>query len=301
MSETFLVPPGGGTVVWMGQNQITIKATAEQTGHKFGLVEMLVAPGAGPAPHRHLREEEAFFILEGEITFYLPTGAYHAKAGCFLRVPRGHIHSFHNETDAPARLLMFIIPGGLEGYFSEVGLPAPPSASLPMTKFIERVLTTAPFYGMEYSFSGDVTKIALPGHRLDPFQGEQFSILGEDATLLADSAQTDGQYNLMINRALPGAGIPRHYHGNEDETLYILEGKATLILPDGAEKTIEAGTLFHSPKGTPHAWYNRADCPLTILVLTTPGGCDNFFCEIDGVSPPEAVQTIAARYHITFL
>jgi quercetin dioxygenase-like cupin family protein len=300
MSETFLIPPGGGTLVWMGQNQTIIKATAAQTCRKFGLVEMTVAPGAGPAPHHHLREEEAFFILEGEITFYLPTGAYHAGAGCFLRVSRGQIHSFHNETDKPARLLMFIIPGGLEGYFAEVGLPAPPSASLPMTKFIERVLTTAPFFGMEYCFSGDFAKIALPGHYLEPFRGDRLRILGDEAIILADSAQTNGQYNLIVHRALPGAGIPPHRHNNEDEAFYILEGEITLLLPDGTETTAGAGAFFFSPKGTLHAWYNRADCPLTMLVLTTPGGFDNFFCEIDGVSSPEAVLNIASRYNIAF-
>lgn len=301
MSETYLVPPGGGPLVWMGQNQTILKATAAQTCHKFGLVEMIVAPGAGPSPHRHLREEEAFFILEGEVTFYLTTGAYHAGTGCFIRVPRGHIHSFHNETDKPARLLMFMVPGGLEGYFAEVGLPAPPSASLPMTKFIERVLTTAPFFGMEYCFSGDVGKTALPGHQLDPFRGERLRIMGDEAILLADTAQTNGQYNLILNRAMPGAGVPPHRHGNESEAFYILEGEATLLLPDGSEAIASAGSFFYSPRGTTHAWYNRADSPLTMLVLTTPGGFDNFFCEADGLESPEEIMRIAARYNIAFL
>ncbi len=301
MSETFLVPSGCGTVVWMLQNQTIIKATAAQTGHKFGLIEMTVAPGFGPALHRHLREEEAFFILEGEITFYLPTGAYKTAEGCFLRIPRGQVHSFHNETKKPARLLMFLIPGGLEGYFAEVGLPELPSDSLPVTNFIERVLSTAPTFGMEYCFSGDVAHSALPAHCLKPLQGETLHILGDEVILLADSAQTDGQYNLIVNRALPGTGIPPHQHGQEDESFYILEGEATLMLPDGAEMTAGVGTFFYSPKGTTHAWYNRSDCPLTMLVLTTPGGFDNFFCEIDGLTSAEAVLKIATRYDITFV
>ena len=85
-------------------------ATGEQTGGAYALCEARVLPGGGPPPHWHRREDESFFILEGEITFTLDGRKVLAKAGSFLQSPRNLPHAFKNESSTPARMLMTPVP-----------------------------------------------------------------------------------------------------------------------------------------------------------------------------------------------
>src|SRR6516225_6137403 len=127
-------------------------ATGEDTNCKYALIEALVGPGGGPPPHVHSREEEGFYVLEGKITFTINGERVVATAGMFANMPVGTPHSFKNESDKPARILISVAPAGLEEMFFEVGVPLPEGATtaLPPTKDeIERLLATAPSYGIE--------------------------------------------------------------------------------------------------------------------------------------------------------
>ncbi|HEY7328006.1 MAG TPA: cupin domain-containing protein [Gemmataceae bacterium] len=133
-------------------------ATGDDTNGKYALWEALVGPGGGPPPHVHSREEEGFYVLEGEITFTINGERVVAKAGMFANMPVSTAHSFKNESDKPARMLISVAPAGLEKMFFEVGVPLPEGATtaLPPTKEeIEKLLAVAPSYGIE---------IRLPGH-----------------------------------------------------------------------------------------------------------------------------------------
>jgi len=133
-------------------------ATGEDTNGKYAMWEAIVPPGGGPPPHIHSREEESFYILEGEITFQINDQQLLAKAGMFANMPVGTPHSFKNESGQPARMLISVAPAGLEQMFFEVGVPLAEGATtaLPPTKAeIEKLLETAPRYGIE---------IRLPGH-----------------------------------------------------------------------------------------------------------------------------------------
>src|SRR5215471_11760268 len=104
-------------------------ATGEDTNGKYALWEAIVPPGGGPPPHVHSREEEGFFVLEGEITFTIGDKRHVARAGMFANMPVGTLHSFKNEGGKPARMLISVAPAGLEQMFFEVGVPVPPGAS----------------------------------------------------------------------------------------------------------------------------------------------------------------------------
>jgi quercetin dioxygenase-like cupin family protein len=111
-----------------------------------------VGPGGGPPPHVHSREEEGFYILEGEITFTIKGERVVAKAGTFANMPVGTPHSFKNENNRPAKMLISVAPAGLEQMFFEVGVPlaeGAPSALPPTREEIERLLAIAPRYGIE--------------------------------------------------------------------------------------------------------------------------------------------------------
>jgi len=142
---TGIVPSGQGRLLTARGNVMAFKAVADQTGGDFSLMERTVPPGARtPPPHRHVNCSEAFFVLEGTITFWLDEDSLVGRAGDFLLVPRGAGHTFGNRGDEPARLLVLHAPA-MDAYFAELdalwAAPQPPSVEA------ERELMTR--YGME--------------------------------------------------------------------------------------------------------------------------------------------------------
>lgn len=91
-------------------------------GGQLAVVEHLLAPRAIAAPmHRHTREDEFSFILEGRV-WYVADGEEHvAELGDLVFKPRGEWHTFFNAADEPARVLELISPGGLEEAFRIIG------------------------------------------------------------------------------------------------------------------------------------------------------------------------------------
>ena len=140
-----IVPSGQGHLLTARGNVMAFKAVADQTGGDFSLMERTVPPGARtPPPHRHIACSEAFFVLEGTITFRLDDAGLTGGAGDFLLVPRGAAHTFGNQGDGPARLLVLHAPA-MDGYFEELhklwSCGEPPSA--------ETELELMSRYGME--------------------------------------------------------------------------------------------------------------------------------------------------------
>jgi mannose-6-phosphate isomerase-like protein (cupin superfamily) len=101
-------------------NVMAFKAVAAQTGGDFSLMERTVPAGARTPPrHRHVNCSEAFFVLDGTITFWLDDAEVTGGPGDFLLVPRGAAHTFGNRGTEPARLLVLHAPA-MDGYFSEL-------------------------------------------------------------------------------------------------------------------------------------------------------------------------------------
>lgn len=148
---TVNTPPQGRTIAVVG-DVYRFLATGEDTNGKYALWEAVVPPGGGPPPHIHSREEEGFYLLEGEITFTINGEKIVAKAGMFANMPIGTPHSFKNESDHPAKMLISVAPAGLEKMFFAVGVPLAEgvTTALPPTKNeIEKLLSVAPGYGIE--------------------------------------------------------------------------------------------------------------------------------------------------------
>jgi quercetin dioxygenase-like cupin family protein len=143
-------PNEGQTVAVVG-DVYRFLATGEDTDGRYAMFEACVPPGGGPPPHIHSREEESFYVLDGEITFQVGDERFVAKAGTFASMPVGSLHSFRNETDKLARMIISVAPAGLEKMFLEVGQPvafgeqAPP----PSKAEIDKLLAAAPSYGIE--------------------------------------------------------------------------------------------------------------------------------------------------------
>ncbi len=80
---------GEGRSTWVVGDRYTIKASGEETGGTFALIEALVTPGNGPPPHIHNREDEAFYILEGERRFHADGRSFTATSGAWVTLARG--------------------------------------------------------------------------------------------------------------------------------------------------------------------------------------------------------------------
>ena len=132
-ADAHFVAAGEGEATWFLSNRMTTKATADVTSGAFGLVESLIAPGFSPPLHLHHREDESFYVLDGEVTMRCGDRTFEATAGAFVFLPRGVPHTFVVEGDKPARMLTLMTPGGGEGFFAAAGRPAereglPPAA-----------------------------------------------------------------------------------------------------------------------------------------------------------------------------
>lgn len=129
-------------------------ATKESTAGKYAIVEAIVPPGGGPPPHSHSREEEGFYVIDGEVAIYADGNRQVATPGCFVNMPVGGQHWFRNEFDKPAKLLILVAPGGMEGMFRMAGTPVA-DASAPFAPVDEgakkRILASSVEYGVTIS------------------------------------------------------------------------------------------------------------------------------------------------------
>ena len=117
---TGLVSPGKGHMLTARGSVMAFKAVAAQTSGDFSLMERTLAPGGRtPQAHRHTNCSEAFFVLDGEITFVLGSERLTGGPGDFLLVPRGQAHTFGNQAEREARLLVLHAPAA-DAYFEEL-------------------------------------------------------------------------------------------------------------------------------------------------------------------------------------
>ena len=149
--QFMLKDPTEGRTIGIVGDIYRFLATGEETGGRYSMFEATVLPGGGPPPHIHRREDETFYVLEGEITFQVGDESRVAKSGTFVHMPIGNLHAFKNQTNQPAKMLISFAPAGLEEMFFEVGQPfegeLPPK---PTQDEIDTLLEAAPKYGIEF-------------------------------------------------------------------------------------------------------------------------------------------------------
>ncbi|MFC5216615.1 cupin domain-containing protein [Streptomyces coerulescens] len=125
------VRSGEGRSLWVVGDTYTIKAAGEETNGAFALIEASVPPGGGPPPHVHSREDEAFYLLDGELEVLAGRSTTSVRAGDFVLLPRGLVHGFTNPGVTAARMLILTAPAGFERFFAEAGTAARPGEQAP--------------------------------------------------------------------------------------------------------------------------------------------------------------------------
>jgi quercetin dioxygenase-like cupin family protein len=140
--------------VWYSGWLLTFLATGEETNGQFALMEQVAHKGNVPPRHIHHREDETFYVVEGEMTFSIGNETIKATAGTMVFAPRDVAHSFTIDSEQ-VRILVMVSPAGAEEFFKECSVPAPsmtlpPAGGEPPYSEIQKMMALAPTYGFEF-------------------------------------------------------------------------------------------------------------------------------------------------------
>ncbi len=147
-----VVPPDAGDTAWVGSELVAFKLTGRATADACMLTVNATLPHGGPPLHRHSREDEFFYVLEGEFLVQSDGQTTRAAPGTAVSLPRGTTHTYTNAGTAPGKLLVLCVPAGIERFWAEVGQPGSDVASPPPPPTpaqLEHLATAALHYGIE--------------------------------------------------------------------------------------------------------------------------------------------------------
>jgi mannose-6-phosphate isomerase-like protein (cupin superfamily) len=142
---------GEGEALWFFGALAIVKASSETTAGRVTVIEHLAPQGSGAPLHVHHREDEWFYILEGELTFWVGGRIINAPAGSFVYGPRDIPHTY-TVRSPQARSLVVTEPAGFEKFMRALGSPAasptipPASIALPSP---DRIKAAAAEFGLE--------------------------------------------------------------------------------------------------------------------------------------------------------
>jgi quercetin dioxygenase-like cupin family protein len=150
MTAGFLVRAGDGDAVWSIGGRFTRKVGGSDSGDRLSILEAVVTRTSEPRRHIHHREDEAFYVLDGQLSFHVGDEVLTAGTGSLAFAPMGIPHTFTVDIE-PSRILVITSPSGFEGFVFDLGVPAvgddpPAGLALPAP---EVILPVAERYGIE--------------------------------------------------------------------------------------------------------------------------------------------------------
>lgn len=128
----------------------SMKVTGEQSDGRLFQVHVTDERGAASPLHIHHNGDESFYVIDGEMTFFIGDEKMDVGAGSFALMPKGVRHAFLVRSER-AEFLITFAPAGLEGFFSEVGVPVVPGQPKPVPTPVdpEEMNRKAAAYGVE--------------------------------------------------------------------------------------------------------------------------------------------------------
>jgi mannose-6-phosphate isomerase-like protein (cupin superfamily) len=118
-SSAFVLRPGEGRDIDLGNFRMSLKASGDETEDAFSLLEADEPPNFGPPMHIHHNAAEAFYVVSGEYIIFLEDEEIACPAGSFIYIPAGVRHGFRVGA-APSRKLNIYAPAAMVGYFDEL-------------------------------------------------------------------------------------------------------------------------------------------------------------------------------------
>ena len=144
-NNAIIIPAGEGPRHSLLSDTATIKISGHDTGGVFTQIETICDPHSGPPPHIHHREDETFFVIEGEFEFICGGKRTIGGPGTIAHLPRGVAHCFRNVGDTRGRVLVTITPAGFENFFIEASALTPEEQHNP-----SRLSAIAAKHGIEF-------------------------------------------------------------------------------------------------------------------------------------------------------
>jgi quercetin dioxygenase-like cupin family protein len=148
-TQPYFLADDAGSPFWFIGTLVVHKAAARDTRGAFDLVDQWLPAGFAPPRHIHRREDEAFYVLEGDATFWYGENELRAERGGFIYLPRGIEHAL-KVGHGGARLLTLTLPSGFAEFVAEAGEPAR-QRSIPAPGAVDtgRLAEIAARYGIE--------------------------------------------------------------------------------------------------------------------------------------------------------
>ena len=152
-SELFIHNKDSARAYWWLDTLWIVLADSNDTGGRFSLMEEVAPKGSGPGPHKHTWSDETYYIMDGEITFWVGGEIKIAGTGDYVMVPRNTPHAFRVESET-VRFLNGYTPASLEAYVVEWAMPAPervvpPKGVSPTMAFLAANPELLSRYGMD--------------------------------------------------------------------------------------------------------------------------------------------------------
>jgi quercetin dioxygenase-like cupin family protein len=278
------VPPGDGlSIWWMGDDRITFRATSADTNGAYAFWVDEPPGHVGPPKHVHSREEEGFYVIEGQVQFRAGHLDSVLTKDSFIALPKGIPHSWINTSTDQAKLITFTAGAGNEGFFLTLGAPGVgppgPRATMPLEDINARTRR----YGVTYMETTNDPldgALAIAAGRsptvVRPAEGERLHAGGVVYSVKACGPATSQAYSLIEAQIAPGGIMPSHRHAAFEEGIYVLDGSVQATL-DGETYEATAGSFLIIPWGLPHEIRNTVDGAARLLLLSVPGGVEDYY------------------------
>ena len=284
----FVVDRETSPAMWLVGTLWLILATGVQTSNRSTFLEQLMPSGLGPPAHSHPLAIEAFYVLEGHVTFHVAGKDIPAGAGRVVHIPRMTPHTFTVDS-AETRVLNWYAPAGAEMHVISLARPAeehrrptfeegPPPKSDEQNQILSRLYGSVAVEALPFSVMPSAELLNTPaggwtvGHAHVAIAQDVAPHLafGSQWRFLARSADVSGFYDLAEIAMPSGAELPRRTMG-VDEALYVLDG-AIEVDADGQCHVLTPGYFLYAQQGTLLEW--RATADARALIWHFPGGFD---------------------------
>ena len=116
-------PAKGSKLYWINGDYWRIVARGEDTEETYSMMDVTILPKNGPKSHIHTREDEVFYVIDGQFELHYGDQKFNATKGFHLNMKRGISHSFKNTGNTEGRLLIMFMPAGCEKLYEELGTP----------------------------------------------------------------------------------------------------------------------------------------------------------------------------------
>lgn len=136
-------------------------------------------------------------------------------------------------------------------------------------------------------------------------EGKEWNVFGVKITGKIMSAETDGEYSVIVTETPPQGGPPKHVHKHEDELFYVLKGKYKFFCGD-QEIIATEGDFIRLSKGIPHHFVNVDTTTGITMNTITPGGLEQYFEDVANASKQgpltrNQIDSLAKTYGVTFV